>query len=42
MTGTKKKKERNNLQKGHLKDTGSTVGETLLALSPMPRGKITN
>ena len=30
------------LLKGHMKDIGSTVGETVLSLSPIPGGKITN
>jgi len=31
----KRKKERNPLQKDHLKDIGFTVGETILSLSPI-------
>ena len=35
------KKERNPLQKGHMKDIGSVMGETVLSLSPILGGKIT-
>jgi hypothetical protein len=31
-------KERNPLQRGHVKDIGSTVGETVLSLSPILGG----
>ena len=40
--GGAEKKERNHLQKGHMKDIGSAVGETFLSLCPIPGGKITN
>ena len=36
------KKEGTPLQKGHVKDIGSTVGEIILSLSPMVGGKIPN
>jgi hypothetical protein len=39
---TERNKEQNPLQKGHMKDIGSTVSETVLSLSPIPGGKITN
>jgi hypothetical protein len=38
----KKEKERNLLQKGHVKDIGSTVGETVLSISPILGGGNTN
>jgi hypothetical protein len=33
------KKETNPLQRGHVKDIGSTVGETVLSLSPIHGGE---
>ena len=37
--GDLKRKERNSLQKGHVKDIGSTPCETILSLSPIPGGE---
>jgi hypothetical protein len=37
--GGRKKKEINPLQKGHVKNIGSTVGETTLSLSFIPGGE---
>jgi hypothetical protein len=38
----RRNKERNPLQKGHMKDISSIVCETILSLSPISGGKITN
>ena len=34
-----RKKERKKFQRGHVKDIGSTVGETILSLSRIPGGE---
>ena len=38
-SGVEKEKERNLLQKGHVKDIGSTMGEKILSLNPIHGGE---